>query len=217
MSHGKSDNDRIRTSKNTARYFVETRHVAWVLLVGTVAWGVFSYSRMPKRKDPDVPVRQAAAIATWPGASAEKMEEYITRRMEEKIAENQHIKKIESSTRGGVAVVTIELEEGLKDTGKEFDDIKLKLDTIRDLPSGAQPIEFIKDFGDTTALMLTVASPKVSDVEIQLRAATLRRTIEAARAHADASAGPRRVTLAYAFPASLDPHDLRRSIADLGD
>lgn len=63
---------------------------------------------MPKRKDPDVPIRVAAAMAVWPGASAEKMEEYITRRMEEKIAENPRIKKIESSTRGGIAVVTIE-------------------------------------------------------------------------------------------------------------
>lgn len=217
MSHGKDDQTRIRDSRNTARYFVETRHVAWVLLVGTVLWGVFSYSRMPKRKDPDVPVRMAAAMAVWPGASAEKMEEYITRKMEEKIAENSKIKKIESSTRGGVAVVTIELEEGLKDTAKEFDDIKLKLDTIRDLPSGALPIEFMKDFGDTTALMLTVASPKVSDIEVQLRADTLRRAIEGARARAAADARGRRVTLAYAFPASLDPHSLRRVMAQLGD
>jgi multidrug efflux pump subunit AcrB len=204
----------IPKGRNTARYFVETRHVAWVLLVGSVAWGIFSYSQMPKRKDPEVPVRVAAAMAVWPGAGAEKMEEYITRRIEEKIAENPRIKKIESSTRGGVAVVTIELEEGIKDTGREFDDIKLKLDTIRDLPSGAQPIEFIKDFGDTTALMLTVASPKVSAVELQLRAATLQRAIEATRAAA--SDRGRRVTLAWAFPASVEPHALRRVVAEVG-
>src|SRR5215470_4798055 len=198
MSHGTDDKTRIQKSRNTARYFVETRHVAWVLLFGTVVWGVFSYTRMPKRKDPEVQVRVAAAVATWPGASAEKMEEYITRPIEEKIAENSRIKKIESSTRGGVAVITIELEEGLKDTAKELDDIKLKLDTIRDLPSGALPIDFIKDFGDTTALMLTVASPKVGPIELQLRADTLRRAIEAARAGA-AVKGARRVTLAYNF------------------
>jgi multidrug efflux pump subunit AcrB len=217
MSHGIDDRQRIQHSRNTARFFVETRHVAWVFLVGTVLWGIFAYTKMPKRKDPDVPVRQCAAMAVWPGASAEKMEEYITRKMEEKIAENSKIKKIESSTRGGVAVITIELQEDVKDTAKEFDDIKLKLDTIRDLPSGAMPIEFIKDFGDTTALMLTVASPKVSDIEVQLRAATLRRAIEATRAGAAADARDRRVTLAYAFPASLDPRDLRRSISQLAD
>ena len=48
----------------------------------------------------------------------------------------------------------------MEDPGKEFDDIKLKLDSVRDLPEGAGPISFVKDFGDTAALMLTVASPK---------------------------------------------------------
>ena len=67
-----------------------------------------------------------------------------------------------------MTAVIITLVEGLADTGKEFDDIKLKLDTIRDLPDGAGPINFIKDFGDTAALMLTVASPKVDDAEIAL-------------------------------------------------
>ena len=216
MSHSHDDDARIASTRNTARYFVETRHVAWVLLAGTVLWGLFSYQRMPKRKDPDVAVRVAAAVAVWPGASAERMEEYITRRIEEKIAENSKILKIESSTRGGTAVVIIELQEDVQDTGKQFDDIALKLGTIRGLPSGALPIDFIKDFGDTTALMLTVASPKVSDIELQLRADTLRRGIEAVRGKADPTAGRRRVTLAYAFPASLEPHALRRVVAQLG-
>ena len=48
--------------------------------------------------------------------------------------------------------------------------VKLKLDAITDLPDGAGPINFVKDFGDTAALMLTVASPKVSDLEVELRA-----------------------------------------------
>ena len=44
----------------------------------------------------------------------------------------------------------------------EFRRHRLRLDAIRDLPEGAGPIQFIKDFGDTAALMLTVASPKVA-------------------------------------------------------
>ncbi len=111
MSHSHDEDARIASTRNTARYFVETRHVAWVLLAGTVLWGLFSYQRMPKRKDPEVPVRVAAAVAMWPGASAERMEEYITRRIEEKVAENSKIQKIESSTRGGFAMVTVELQE----------------------------------------------------------------------------------------------------------
>ena len=33
---------------SVARFFVENRHVSWVLLVGVVAWGVWAYEAMPK-------------------------------------------------------------------------------------------------------------------------------------------------------------------------
>ena len=118
----------IAQTHNTARFFTETRHVAWVLLIGTVLWGVYGYLTMPQRKDPDIPVRQALALCPWPGASAEKIEQLVTRRIEEKIAENVKVDKIESNTRTGVTAVYITLVEGVTETGKEFDDIKLKLD-----------------------------------------------------------------------------------------
>src|SRR5262245_33082981 len=116
MSHGKSDEDVIRSTRNTARYFTESRAVAWVLLVGTILWGLYSYAKMPKRKDPEIPVRVAAVVAAWPGATAEKIEELISRRIEEKIAENQKVEQIDSNTRGGVAVIVVTLQEGVKDT-----------------------------------------------------------------------------------------------------
>src|SRR5262249_44537558 len=152
------DQHLIDSTHNTARFFTETRQVSWVLLIGTLLWGVYGYLTMPQRKDPEIPIRQALALCSWPGASAEKIEELITRRIEEKIAENVKVDKIESNTRSGITAVYITLVEGLKETGKEFDDIKLKLDSIYDLPQGAGPINFVKDFGDTAALMLTVAS-----------------------------------------------------------
>jgi multidrug efflux pump subunit AcrB len=213
MSHGKSDDEHVRTTHNTARYFTETRHVAWVLLVATIAWGLFSYVAMPKRKDPEIPVRVAAALVAWPGATAEKIEQLVTRKIEEKIAESSKIEHIDSTTRTGVAVVTFTLQEGVKDTGKEFDDVKLRLDTLAGtLPSGTQPIQFLKDFGDTTALMLTVASPRANDVEVQLRGEQIARGIRAIRA---GTAGKRRGSLVYAFPATIDPRSLKRVLEQL--
>jgi multidrug efflux pump subunit AcrB len=163
MSHGKTDQELINGKHNTARFFVQTRQVAWVLLLLTCAWGVYGYISMPQRKDPEVQVRTAVALVPWPGSSAEKVEQLVTRKVEEQMAANSKVTKIESISRTGLAVIYVELDENLKETGKEFDDIKLRLDGIRDLPSGAGPINFIKDFGDTAALMLTVASPKTDD------------------------------------------------------
>src|SRR5918912_2128385 len=184
MSHGKSDSEMIKGTHNTARFFVETRHVAWVLLVATCLWGVYGYFTMPQRKDPDVQVRQAVALVPWPGASAERVEQLVTKKVEEQMAANSKVTKIESISRTGLAVVYVELDENLKETGKEFDDIKMKLDSIHDLPSGAGPINFIKDFGDTAALMLTVASPRADDADIALRAAAIKKAIEETRAQA---------------------------------
>jgi multidrug efflux pump subunit AcrB len=199
------DQEIVRTHHNTARYFTETRHVSWVLLVGTIVWGLGSYVRMPKAKDPLVPVRVAVATCVWPGASAEKVEQLVTRKIEQRIAESSKVEKIESLTRSSVAIVYVTLNEDVVDRGKEFDDIKGKLDSIHDLPDGAQPVSFLKDFGDTAALMLTVASPKVSAVELTLRARAVAHAIEAAR-----QGQPGRATLVVNFPASINSRPLRR-------
>ena len=111
MAHGQTDSDRVAHTHNTARFFTETRHVAWVLLVATLVWGVYGYWRMPQRKDPDIPVRLALVLVPWPGASAEKIEQLVTRRIEEKIAENAKVEKLESNTRTGLAAVYITLVE----------------------------------------------------------------------------------------------------------
>ncbi|HEY2733197.1 MAG TPA: efflux RND transporter permease subunit, partial [Polyangiales bacterium] len=199
MSSHDRDAELIASERNLARYFTETRHVSWVILVATLIWGTFAYLRMPKAKDPLVPVRIAVATCNWPGASAEKIEQLVTRKMEEKIAESSKVEKIESISRSSVSVVYVTLSESVVDRAKEFDDIQGKLESIRDFPAGAGPVQFLKDFGETSALMLTVASPKVSEIELDLRARSIERAIAAARQGAR-----ERATLVISFPASVN-------------
>jgi multidrug efflux pump subunit AcrB len=201
----------IENTHNTARFFTENRHVSWTVLIFTVFAGVFGYFRMPQSKDPDVPVRVALAICNWPGVETRKVEQLVTRKIEQKVAENVTVDKIESTTRIGASFVYITLKEDVEDTGKQFDDIKMRLDAIGDLPEGAGPIVFVKDFGTTAALMLTVASPKVGDVQIGLRARVIRAAIEAVRRQADPAAGPR-ASILYCFPPDLAALAVRRQI-----
>ena len=94
MAHGKSDSEMIKKTHNTARFFVEVRQISWVLLIGVMLWGFFAYFSMPQRKDPEIAVRQAVAITPWPGASAEKIEQLVTKKIEEQMAANAVVTKI---------------------------------------------------------------------------------------------------------------------------
>jgi len=213
MEHLKYDEETIKTTQNTARFFTENRQIAWVLLFFVIFWGIYGYFTMPKRKDPDVPMRVALAVCPWPGAKAEKIEQLVTRKIEEKIAENARVEKIESTTRTSVTIITITLQEkGDYDVRKEFDDIQGKLDSITGLPDGAGPVIFKKDFGDTAALMLTVATPKVGEVELSLRTQAIRKEIEAARSRVKKGEQGSRFTLLFCFPQSTSSRTIRSSM-----
>jgi multidrug efflux pump subunit AcrB len=191
-----------------ARFFVENRHVSWVLLAGVIAWGIWAYAAMPKRKDPDIPVRQVAVVTPWPGQSAERVEQLVTRKIEERVAQNIRVSEITSTTRSGLSVVYAEVDENTRiDPGKAFDDTKVKLDALTDLPEGAGPIQYIKDFGETSALMLTVASPPASGPRLQLLA----------RQIADAAVpAPSTLDVVVCRPGSPDPSFVREAAALLG-
>ena len=187
------------SKRNVARFFTENRQIAWVALFATLAWGVFAYINMPKRKDPDIPVRVGLAICPWPGIASDKVEQLVTRKIEQAATGNSKVDRVESTTQDNVSVVLVRLLDNIQNTNQEFQDIGQRLGQINDLPDGAGPITWISDFGDTAALMLTVASPPVPALEVELRASGVRQAIENSR-KGDTNG---RVTVLYCYPPSV--------------
>jgi multidrug efflux pump subunit AcrB len=218
MAH-KSDSEIIQKTHNTARFFVEHRQVALVLLFGTFLWGYYGYSKMPKRKDPVIPVRIAVASCKWPGATAEQIEQLITRPIEQSMAQNQAVKPPSGSDYGirslsfpNFSLVFVQLDENVKDTVKQLNDINLGLNELsQKLPDGAGPIEFNSHFGDTAALMLTIASPPASDVDVALRARSVSKAIQQLRASQPKDAPQPRVTVVVSFPQSVAADEVQKS------
>lgn len=222
MSH-KTEADYIANTHNGARFFTEHRQVSFVLLVFVVLWGWYGYGRMPKRKDPQIPIRVAVASTQWPGATAEEVEQLVSRPVEQTIAQNPFIKSptpadfgIRSLSFAGLSLVYVQLDDRVADTKKQFSDINLKLDALNDrLPQGAGPIQFNSDFGDTAAMMLTVASPPASEVDIALRARSIRGAIERIRATERGNAPKPRISIVYAFPSSVPVDLIRETLASV--
>src|SRR2546426_1465281 len=209
----KNDQDRIEKTHNAPRFFVEHPQVSWVLLMGVLIWGWFGYHSMPQRKDPDIPVRVAVAFCSWPGATAQQVEQFVTRPIEDAVAENKTIHPGTASDYGvrsvslpGAAYVYVQLAENVSDVKRQFSDINLKLNALdTQLPQGAGPISFQSDFGDTAALMLTIASPKADQVEINIRAQEIQSAIESVRAKRKHTEHGVPVAIVYSFPRSISP------------
>src|SRR5713101_8248278 len=170
----KNDLERAQNARNVPRFFVEHPQVSWVLLMGVLVWGWFGYRSMPQRKDPDIPVRVAVAFCPWAGATAQQVEQFVTRPIEDAVAENKTIHPATASDYGvrsvslpGASYVYVQLAENVSDVKRQFSDMNLKVNALNShLPQGAGPISFQSDFGDTAALMLTIASPKADPFEI---------------------------------------------------
>jgi multidrug efflux pump subunit AcrB len=210
-AHHRSDAEIIETTHNTSRFFVENPQIAWVLLVATIAWGIYGYLNMPQRKDPDIPARQAMVITNWPGASAERVEQLVTRTIEETVASNSNIARIESISRQNVSYVTLSLSDKLNETGQTLDDIGGRLAAINNLPQGAGPINFQRDFGDTATLLLTIASPKSDSRDIDLRLEAIRKTLNSVRA----SGAANRTSVILCLPVKVDKRLILLAIPSL--
>jgi multidrug efflux pump subunit AcrB len=205
-----SDQELIEQTHNASRFFVEHRQIAWAALVFGVAWGTYGYFSMPQRKDPDIPVRVGVAMCRWPGATAQEVEQLVTRPIEQAIAENKHIHPVTPDDYGirsislpGTSIVYVQLAENVSDTREQFSDINLKLHSLTPkLPAGATGIEFQSDFGDTAALLMTVASPPEDDLAIRMRSRSVEDAIWSARAEAGRSKSPR-ISIVVTFPLTL--------------
>ncbi len=207
------NNQSIRNTHNIARFFTEQKHIAWVSLGAALLWGVYGLHNMPQRKDPDIPVRQAMIIVPWQGTSAEEVEQLVTKKIEQAIALNQWVTEIKSASRTGSAMIQFELAEtGTYDRDKELDDVKLRLDAIHDLPQGAGPILYIKDFGDTSALMLTVASPPVDQAQVAWVSKLVETSIRQVRSGLTPS-GQARYSVVIVYPKSIDSAEVDREMA----
>src|SRR5271166_4774320 len=97
----------IRNQRNTARFCVENRQITWVLLLTTVIWGIYSYITMPKRKDPVFPTLTTAIVTPWLGVTADKIEEQVTRKIEQRVSENLRVKRTDSISQANLSIVYV--------------------------------------------------------------------------------------------------------------
>lgn len=175
-------------------------------MISVLVWGVYAYMMVPQRQDPIIQVTSGVILTPYPGAEAEKVEQEVTRKIERKVAENPAVEHVKSISRPGTSIVYVELFETERQVELVWQDIRGKLGEIKDLPVAAgRPTQSVlnKDFGDSVAVMLTISSPPVGDLEIQLRARSIREAIESHRKQMPTTMPTQRWTGVLVYPSTV--------------
>ena len=111
--------------------------------VGVVIMGLFSLVKLPIDLLPDIETNTIMVITMYPGASAEDIEQNVTKPLENSLNAVEHLKHITSNSRENTSVITLEFEFGY-DIDALTNDVRDKLDMVESsLPDGIQnPIIF---------------------------------------------------------------------------
>lgn len=129
-----------------------------IVFVAVAIMGVFSLSRLGIDLFPDIESNMLMVMTSYPGASAEDIENNVTRPLENVLNGVDHLDNITSQSKENMSVVTLEFEYGY-DLDILANDVRDKLDMLSTLPDGvSQPIIFKFSSDMIPVLMLGVTA-----------------------------------------------------------
>ncbi|NGQ96202.1 efflux RND transporter permease subunit [Brevibacillus sp. SYP-B805] len=122
-------------------YIIRKRKITLLFFAMVVLVGFLSFFQLPRQESPDIVVNIATVTTIYPGASPEKVEQTVTKKLEEKINELQGLKYISSTSSLGVSIIVVETQSDV-DPKQKWDELRKKVkDAEADLPDEAkQPI-----------------------------------------------------------------------------
>ncbi len=130
--------------------FRENVHLLALTVITVLIAGFFAFQAIPRQEDPVITTRNTLVITLFPGASAERVEALVTEHIEEELDEIDEIKHIDSTSRAGVSVVSVELMDAVtRETNQAiFSEMRDKVDqAAAQFPPGVLPPVFDEQRG----------------------------------------------------------------------
>ncbi|MDL2300665.1 efflux RND transporter permease subunit [Clostridiaceae bacterium OttesenSCG-928-D20] len=91
-----------------AKYSVKKPYTVFVVVIAIVVLGFISYNNMTPDLFPTIELPYVALITSYPGASPEKIEETVTKPIEQSMASLENIKTVSSVTDENISMVLLE-------------------------------------------------------------------------------------------------------------
>lgn len=141
------------------------------LIVGCLfVFGIYALARIPKQEFPEYTIRQGVVVGVYPGATAEEVEEQLAKPLEQFLMTYKEVKRAmtTSTSQNGMCYVMVELNDDVNDKDEVWSKVKHGLAAFKmQLPAGVAAVVTNDDFGDTSALLITLESDTRSYRELK--------------------------------------------------
>jgi len=148
------------------RFFANHPTAANLLMLIFIFLGLGTVQDIRRETFPDFTPKEVEIIVTYPGASAEEIEEAICQRIEDSLDEVNHIEEIRSEAQENRARVVVEMrDEG--DFSRFLDDIKTEVEAIDDFPEEVERA-IIKQLGKVDQVVSVAVTGPMSVPDLKL-------------------------------------------------
>ena len=155
-----------------------------LLVISIIVVGVSSYNSLGRQEDPSITPFVASVQTFYPGASPARVENLVTKPLEDSLREHPDVQEIDSRSISGVSTIVIEADYYLSrsDIKRVWSELRGKVDRVAaDLPEGTTQPVFDDDLFTTFVKIVAISADEGVDISPSLLRREALRFADAAR------------------------------------
>jgi multidrug efflux pump len=161
--------------KGITAFALQSNRVTLLFLLLMGISGVFAYLTYPKQEDPSIQIREALVWAYFPGMAPQRVEDLITRKLEEQIRLLGDVDYIKSDSKRGLSYMHVVARDEVPLLKTVWRDLRDKLvDGAASLPKGTIGPFVNDEFGLTAVATVALWTEGFSMAEMRVAARDLR-------------------------------------------
>ncbi|MDG1750330.1 MAG: efflux RND transporter permease subunit [Thalassotalea sp.] len=121
--------------------------------------GVFAYFTLPAQEDPTITIREAVIATSFPGMAPERVEQLITKKLEEEVRKIPEVKEIKSLSTTGSSTIHVKIHDRYFNLDDIWQNVRNKASAAHNnMPSGTSPPFVNTEFGDVSVVTLALTA-----------------------------------------------------------
>ena len=121
--------------------------------------GLFAYFTLPSQEDPTITIREAIVSTSFPGMAPDRIEQLITKKLEEEIRKIPQVKEIKSSSATGISIIHVKIYDRYFNLDDIWQNLRNKVTAAHSkMPSGTHTPFVNDEFGDVSVVTLALTA-----------------------------------------------------------